>query len=255
MGHPSTGQTAKPLVIAHRGASAVAPQNTMAAFRKAVELKSDGIELDIHLSADGIPVVIHEAIVDATTNGHGRVAELIIAQLQELDAGSSFDPAFAGERIPTLEQVLQAFPNVLLNVELKCFSPFDRGLERTVISLVKELGRQQHVLFSSFNPLSLRRAWRIAPDIRIGLLLAPNLPLPLRRAWLASLCPHQARHPHHTMVTPDYMAWAKKRGYQVNPWTVDDPDEMRRLISLGVHGIITNVPDVLRRVLDTSMHG
>ncbi|MCK4316291.1 MAG: glycerophosphodiester phosphodiesterase, partial [Anaerolineae bacterium] len=109
------------------------------------------------------------------------------------------------------------------------------------------------VLLSSFNPLSLRRAKKIAPRIPVGLLYAPWLPLPLRRAWLAPLAPHEARHPEHTLVDAHYMAWARRRGYRVNAWTVDDPDEMRRLIGLGVDGIITNVPDVLRGVLETAL--
>jgi len=244
--------------IAHRGASAAAPANTLAAFEKAVELGADGIEFDVHLSADGVPVVIHDFTVDATTDGSGRVAEMTLAQLKRLDAGSCFDPAFAGERIPTLQEVLEAVGNrLLLNIELKSVSLHDNGLERAVIALVEQhdggcgqpLGNS--VIISSFNPLSLRRAKKIAPHIPVGLLYSPDLPLPLRRAWVAPLIPHEARHPEHTMVDAHYMAWARRRGYRVNTWTVDDPDEMHRLIGLGVDAIITNVPDVLHSVLET----
>ncbi len=239
------------LNIAHRGASASAPANTLAAFEKAIELGADGIEFDVHLSGDGVPVVIHDFSVDATTDGSGRVADMSLAQLEELDAGSYFDPAFAGERIPTLEQVLETVgQQLLLNIELKTVSLRDNGLERVVIAQVKHHGldNDKCVLFSSFNPLSLRRAKKIAPHILAGLLYAPNLPLPLRRAWLAPLAPHEARHPEHTMVDAHYMAWARQHNYRVNTWTVDEPDEMRRLINLGVDAIITNVPDVLRDV-------
>jgi glycerophosphoryl diester phosphodiesterase len=111
---------------------------------------------------------------------------------------------------------------------------------------------ESRVLLSSFNPFSLRRAKRIAPHVRVGLLYAPDLPLFLSRAWLAPLFPHEARHPEHCMVNARTMRWARRRGYRVNTWTVDDPDEMRRLIALGVSGIITNVPDVLRDVLETA---
>lgn len=243
----------RPLNIAHRGASAVAPANTMAAFEKAVELGADGIELDTHLSADGVPVVIHDFAIDATTDGSGRVAEMDLAQLKQLDAGSHFDPAFAGERIPTLEEVLLAFgERLLLNIELKSVSPRDNGLEQAVLALVGQYELESRVLLSSFNPFSLRRAKKIAPHVRVGLLYAPDLPLFLSRAWLAPLFPHEARHPERTMVDARYMRWARRRGYRVNVWTVDDPDEMRRLIDLGVSGIITNVPDVLRDVLETA---
>ncbi len=239
------------LNIAHRGASTVAPPNTLAAFVKAAELGADGIEFDVHLSADGVPVVIHDFTVDATTDGYGRVADLTLAQLQTLDAGCRFAPAFAGERIPTLDQVLNAVSErLLLNIELKSTAIRDNGLERAVIALIEQRGLSDRVLISSFNPFSLRRARRCASHIPLGLLYAPDLPLLLRRAWLAPLAPHQARHPHHAMVDARYMAWAKKHGYRVNTWTVNEPDEMRRLIALGVDAIITDVPDVLRRVLE-----
>jgi glycerophosphoryl diester phosphodiesterase len=241
------------LNIAHRGASAAAPANTMAAFEKAIAFGAHAIELDVHLSADRIPVVIHDSSVDATTDGSGRVREMELAQLKQLDAGSYFDAAFAGERIPALEEVLEAVGHrILLNIELKGLSLRDDGLENTVIPLVEQHGLSDRVLFSSFNPFSLRRAKQLAPHIAVGLLYAPNLPLPLSRAWLASLFPHEARHPEHTMVDARYMTWAHRRGLRVNTWTVDDPEEMRRLIQLGVHGIITNVPDVCRQVLETT---
>ena len=238
------------LNIAHRGASAAAPANTLAAFEKAIELGADGAELDTHLSADGVPMVIHDFDVDASTDGSGLVAHMTLAQLKQLDAGSYFDSAFAGERIPTLEEVLEAVGDrLLLNIELKTNSWRDNGLERAVATQVEEHNLGHRVLFSSFNPYSLRRVKRFAPHIPAGLLYAPDMPLPLRRAWLAFLAPHEARHPEHTMVDARYMAWAQRRGYRVNPWTVDDPEEMRRLINLGVHSIITNVPDVLGTIL------
>ena len=238
------------LNIAHRGASAVAPPNTLAAFSKAAELGADGIEFDVHLSADGVPVVIHDFTVDATTDGHGRVAGLTVAQLKQLDAGSAFDPAFAGERIPTLEEVLRSVGDtLLLNVELKSMDLRDTGLEQAVIAQVEQHGLSDRVLLSSFNPLSLRRAKKIAPQIPAGLLYAPDLPLPLRHAWLSPLVRHEARHPAHQMVDERYVAWAQRHGYRVNVWTVNDPDEMRRMLDLGVDGIITNVPDILRTII------
>ena len=251
---PTSLRSRTPLNFAHRGASAAAPPNTLVAFEKAIELGADGIEFDVHLSADGVPVVIHDFTVDSTTDGSGRVAEMTLAQLKHLDAGSHFDRAFAGERIPTLGEVLEAVGSrLLLNIELKSTSLRDNGLEQAVIAQVEQHSLGDSVLFSSFNPLSLRRAKRLASHIPVGLLYAPDLPLPLRRAWLAPLVPHEARHPKHTMVNAHYMAWARQRGYRVNTWTVDDPDEMRRLIDLGVDGIITNVPDILCDVLDTAL--
>jgi glycerophosphoryl diester phosphodiesterase len=244
---------AAPLVIAHRGASAVAPQNTLAAFEIAMALRADGVELDVHLSSDGTPVVIHDFSVDTTTNGHGVVAGMTLDELKTLDAGVSFSPEFAGERIPTLAEVLMCLRpyDALLNVEVKSTSLRNTGLEDAVITSIREHRMAERVIFSSFNPITLWRLKRLAPEVPAGLLYSMDLSRPLRRAWLAALFKHEARHPHHSMVNAQYMEWAEHRGYMVNTWTVDQPEEMRRLIALGVDSIITNVPDVLRHVVDS----
>lgn len=241
----------RPLNLAHRGASRHAPQNTLAAFIQAAELGADGIELDVHLSADGIPVVIHDFNLDATTNGTGAVRSKTLAQLKELDAGSKFNPAFAGEQIPTLSQVLETIGHrLLLNIELKSVGWRRDGLEQAVAAEVKKYGLEKRVIFSSFNPFAVRRIKQLLPHVPAGLLYAPDLPLYLRRAWLAPLCPHEARHPHHSMLTPPSVRALRARGYSINTWTVDEPAEMRRLIELGIDAIITNRPDVLKQVLD-----
>jgi glycerophosphoryl diester phosphodiesterase len=240
----------RPLVIGHRGASAVAPQNTLAAFRKAMELGADGVELDVQLSADGVPVVMHDFTVDRTTDGTGPVRSKTLAELKALDAGSTFSPQFVGERIPTLSQVLAGLEGKLLvNVELKDFNPRGSGLEAPVVEVARKHAMEKRVLFSSFNPLALRRVKRLAPDIPAGLLYAEDLPIYLRRAWLAPFIPHEARHPHFSMVTESLIKWCHGHGLRVNTWTVDDPAEMRRLIALGVDGILTNTPDVLCKVI------
>jgi len=240
----------RPFIIAHRGASAAAPQNTLAAFRKAMELGADGVELDVQLSADGAVVVIHDFAVDKTTDGTGRVATKTLLELEALDAGAKFSPQFAGERIPTLAQVFEVLQGKLLvNVELKDFNPRSSALAAPVVEVVRKHAMEKRVLFSSFNPFALRAVKRLAPQIPAGLLYAPNLAIYLRRAWLAPLVPHEARHPESSMVTAWTMKWYRARGFCVNVWTVDDPAEMRRLIALGVDGIITNKPDVLSRIV------
>ena len=240
----------RPLIIAHRGASAAAPQNTLAAFRQAMELGADGVELDVQLSADGAVVVIHDFAVDKTTDGTGRVATKTLLELEALDAGAKFSPQFAGERIPTLAQVFEVLQGKLLvNVELKDFNPRSSALAAPVVEVVRKHAMEKRVLFSSFNPFALRAVKRLAPQIPAGLLYAPNLAIYLRRAWLAPLVPHEARHPESSMVTARTMKWYRARGFCVNVWTVDDPAEMRRLIALGVDGIITNRPDVLSQIV------
>lgn len=238
------------LNLAHRGASAAAPANTLAAFRLAAEMGADGVELDVQLSRDGEAVVIHDFNVDSTTDGQGAVRKMTLAQLKALDAGSWFDPAFAGERVPTLQEVFDAVGHCLLiNVELKSLPGRSPGLEVEVVRLVEDNNLMHRVIVSSFNPLALRKVKQLNPNVPTALLYGPDQPLPLRRAWLASLTPHEFRHPHHSMVDEPFMIWARQRGYRVNTWTVNEPDEMRRLLALGVDGIITDHPSLLAEVL------
>ncbi|MBU0493177.1 MAG: glycerophosphodiester phosphodiesterase [Chloroflexi bacterium] len=238
-----------PLNIGHRGAGGLAPGNTLAAFQVALDLDIDGVELDVHLCRTGEVVVIHNFTVDATTNGTGRVKDLSLAELQALDAGSHFAPRFAGERIPTLAQVFDLVGDrLLVNVELKSFSLRTDGLEAEVIRLIREHGLEQLVLVSSFNPFSLWRTRRLAPALELGLLYAHNLPMPLRRAWLAFLSHPEALHPDYPMVDEALMDRARARGQEVNTWTVNEPADMRRMIALEVHGIITDRPDVLLEI-------
>lgn len=233
----------RPLVFGHRGAREVAPENTMAAFQKALALGADGIELDVMLSADGIPVVIHDYTLERTTNGRGRVAEHTLAQLRALDAGG-------GEPIPTLAEVLDAFGDSLrINIELKIASAADDGLVARVAQLVAERGLFDTVLISSFNPLALWRMRRADARLARGLLYAPGVPLYLRRAWVAPFLALDAMHPHFSMVDAVYMRWARRRGYHVNVWTVNDPGEMERLLDLGVDVLITDRPDIARTVV------
>lgn len=244
------------LNLAHQGANAAAPANTLAAFRLAAEMGADGIELDAQLSRDGEVVVIHDFAVDRTTDGRGAVRSMTLAQLKELDAGRWFDPTFAGERIPTLQEVFDTVGHCLLvNVEIKSLPGRSRGLEAEVVRLIEDNNLTHRVIASSFNPLALRQVKRLNPNIPTALLYAPGQPVFLRRAWLAAFAPHEFRHPHHTLVDERLMAWARREGYRVNTWTVNEPDEMRRLLALGVDGIITDYPDRLAEILAAGTTG
>lgn len=241
------------LNFAHQGANATAPANTLAAFRLAAEMGADGIELDVRLSCDGEAVVIHDFTVDRTTDGQGAVREMACAQLQELDAGSWFDPAFANERIPTLQEVFDTIAHrLLVNAEIKSLRGRSRGLEAEVVRLIEDNNLAHRVIVSSFNPLSLRKVKRLNSNVPTALLHAPDQPLFLRRAWLGPISPHEFRHPHYSMVDERFMAWARQKGYRVNAWTVNDPDDLRRLLGLGIDGIITDHPDLLAEILAES---
>ncbi len=233
----------RPLILGHRGASHAAPQNTLKAFRVALEQGADGVELDVHLSRDRVPVIIHDDRVDAHTNGHGAVAELTLDELKALDAGE-------GERIPTLEEVLTSLPeHFIINIELKSEAITGDALEKTVAALVQRLGASGRVWYSSFNPFALRRVRRVASDVACGFLYDETYPPPLARRLLTPFTPHEALHPHHTLITADYIQKAHARGLRVYTWTLDDPERARELAAWGIDGIITNEPDVLLRAL------
>jgi len=241
------------LNFAHRGASHGAPQNTLAAFRLAREMGADGVELDVQTSRDGEVVVIHDFTVDATTDGQGRVADKTLAELRELDAGSWFDARSAGQRIPTLQEVIvEVGHQLLLNIELKVKGVRNAGLVAEVVRLIEDHNLVHRVVVSSFNPFPLRQVKKLNPRINTGLLYFFDLPVHLVRSSLTFLADPDALHPEKRLVNQEYADWAKERGYRVNVWTVDEPAEMKRLVALGVDSIITNHPDVLREVLGKS---
>jgi glycerophosphoryl diester phosphodiesterase len=229
----------RPLIISHRGASAEAPENTLAAFALAQAQGADGIELDVQLSADGWPVVIHDSKLERTTNGQGQVQQLTVAQLQELDAGE-------GQSIPTLDEVFETFgPSFLYNVELKTAALRDTGLAAAVADRIQAHHVDNQTVISSFNPLAVRWARRHLPQSTWVAHLSYTTTLKYKYL----LAPSQAVHPHYRLVDAAYMTWAKKMGWRVHVWTVDDPAEAQRLVDLGVHAIITNQPKAIRNTL------
>src|SRR5258708_7988866 len=186
-----------PLILAHRGASHDAPQNTVAAFKLARQYGADGVELDTSLTHDGIPVVIHDLSVDKTTNGTGPVRLFDLRSIKELDAGSKFGPMFKGEQVPTLDEAFEAVgPNLVVNVELKSESWTPNGLEPAALEVIRRHNASQRVIVSSFNPMALRRFRAIAPDIPIGYLYSPEQPVWLRDRWfMAGLPSHRPPPP------------------------------------------------------------
>jgi len=240
-----------PVVIAHRGASAVAPENTLAAFNLAVALNADAVELDVKLSKDSVPVVMHDATVDRTTDGKGRVADLTLADLKSLDTGAWKDAKYAGERAPTLAEVFEAVADkIWINVELTNYTTRDDGLVAVVVALIQRMKLQKKVLLSSFDPFNIRKVRRLDASLPVAQLTSHDQPIFLREAWLSFFIPHEARHPDNDQLKQKGMAYFKKRGYRLNVWTVNDPNDLRRFASEGVDGLITDVPDVARGMLN-----
>lgn len=238
-----------PYVFAHRGASAHAPENTLASFQLAYQQGAPLIEFDVKLTADKHVVVIHDQTVDRTTDGmsdgFGKIMDMSLADLKRLDAGLWFDEKFRGERIPTLDEVFETVGNKLyMNIELTNYaSPFD-GLVDVVVFLVKKHGMERRVIFSSFFPTNLMRAKRLLPDVPCGQLVLPGRSGWWQRIW-GGLIDVQAVHPYTSDVKMDTIAKAHGRNRLVHVWTVNDRDEIKRLFDLGVDGIFTDDPQLV----------
>lgn len=229
------------LNIAHRGASGRFPENTLSAFRAAIEAGADMCELDVRLSRDGVMVVIHDDTVDRTTNGSGTVARMTFDELRRLSAGARFGSEFNDQKIPTLDDVFAVMNGRCgLNIELKAF-----GVERHVCEAIRSHGAFATSIVSAFDWDALRHIHYMEPAIRIGLLASR---WPARLLAAATEIEAYSIHPRHDLVTEDLCIAAHQRGLSVYTWTVDDPAVMRRLIAEGVDGIMTNYPDRLRSV-------
>ncbi|MEK4359082.1 glycerophosphodiester phosphodiesterase [Paenibacillus sp. FSL M7-1455] len=234
--------------FAHRGSSKICPENTMAAFRKALEQGATGIETDVQLTKDGHMVLIHDETLNRTTTGTGWVKDHTLEELKELDAGSWFHPDFRGERLPQLDELLELAKGggTTINIELKNGVVPYEGLEEKVIQRVRDYGLSGQVVISSFNHYSLLLCKQIAPEIRTGILYMEGLYEP----WAyAGTLQADALHAYHRAVLPEFVAAAKAAGKAYHPFTVNDPDEMRRLLQAGVDGIITDYPDRLDALL------
>jgi glycerophosphoryl diester phosphodiesterase len=246
MNRPSEWSTAAPLVIAHRGASAVAPENTLPAFERAVALGADAIELDAKLTRDGIPVAFHDRLLVRTTGAPGCVGDRTFQELQRMDAGAWKGAEHTGAQVPGVEAVLEAVArSVLVNIELTDYWSDQERLVLRVVEIVRRLGLAHRVLFSSFQSAALRAAHREAPEMARARLSGPTWlsyrdRIPQRRA------PIDAIHPHESQVTPSLLGWARDRGYRTHIFTVDEAERMERFWAWGADGLITDVPDVAR---------
>jgi glycerophosphoryl diester phosphodiesterase len=238
-------------VVAHRGASGHAPENTMAAFRRAVEMGARFIETDLHLTRDARVVAIHDATLDRTTNGHGLVDLMPLVEVRELDAGAWFRSpsaeSFAGERVPTLDEVLRFAKerDIIFYLELKSDSTW--GVEHAVVAALRDTGEAARVVILSFDPATLLSVNRLDQTMMTGYLCElPSNDLVERsvRAGARQIAPRG------DLVTPALVKRAHEAGLQVVAWTINEPDQMRRLIQAGVDGIMSDYPDRLVSVLN-----
>jgi glycerophosphoryl diester phosphodiesterase len=225
-----------PLVIGHRGAMGAWPENTMLSFEQAVASGADWVELDVHLSRDGVPVVIHDPTLERTTSGSGLVADYSLADLQALDAGQ-------GQRIPTLEQVLcwARDHHVGVDIEVKHSEP------EPVVQLVERFALFDQVLVSTFDHVLLRRFRDLEPRLGLGALYAHRPVDPLR---IAAETGAAMLLPHWSYVVGEDVAAIHAAGLRAGTWATSEPSVLRRLIAAGVDAIATNDPEVLRQIID-----
>lgn len=245
--------------MGHRGARGLAPENTLAAFNVALAHQM-GFELDTTLCATGQLVVIHDDTLDRTTTGVGPVAEAPLSSIVTLDAGSHFHPSFAGERVPTLDAVLQVYGRrALVNIEVKAGKGADSAaLAQAVVDLVEAHDLVHAVIVTSFSPFVLEEVRKRNDAIARGQIFGTFAGADLawyEKALLRNLAFNRRARPdllmvEHVLATPEWVERRHAQGYRVFVWTVNDPEDMRRLITVSrVDGIITDRPDILRRVM------
>ena len=233
--------TGRPLVLGHRGASAEAPENTLAAFGRAIDLGADGFELDVWRCGSGEAVVIHDEDAMRTGQSPRRVTRTSLPLLREIDVG--------GEPIPTLAEVLEAFPSAVVNVELKSGRVPDLGLAREVARTLRQQQAGARVVVSSFSAALLAAFRAMAPGVASGYLVAPGALWQARAFAAVRLLRPAAIHPARQLVTPARVeAWGRS-GLRVLVWTVDDPAEVERLAALGVAAVVSNVPGMAREAV------
>ncbi|HZH75746.1 MAG TPA: glycerophosphodiester phosphodiesterase family protein [Archangium sp.] len=236
------------LLLAHRGASADAPENTLAAFQEAVAQGADGVELDAMVCGSGEVVVCHDEHLERLAGLPWEVRTTSWWKLQQADVGSRL--GFAPARIPLLEEVLDALPShFLVNIELKCDHVDDGGLSHKVAELVTRRGLGERVVISSFNPLCLFRTAAAAPSLRRGFLIDPDKRWGPQAYVMTPLVSSHSVHPSHEDCTPERVEEWHRQGLRVAVWTVDEPERARALKEMGVSYLITNKPRVVREAL------
>ena len=237
----------KTLIIAHRGACGYAPENTMEAFRMALEMGADGIELDIHLTSDGQVVVCHDEKIDRTSNGQGEITSYTLDELRSMDFGYHFyGKERRGIKLPTLDEVYEliAPTNMIVNVEIKSSDP---AIIPACYEAAKRHGMEKRVIYSSFDHFQIGRMKEYDPDT----FIAPLYNFNMLKPW--NYCKDidaKASHPKFTQIRKieDYVKECHERGIRVHTWTANTEEDIRFLLDAGVDAIITNYPDVALKI-------
>lgn len=241
----------KTKIIGHRGGAAGYPENTLASFKKAVELGADGVEFDVQLTKDGEVVVIHDELIDRTMTGSGLVKDYTLAELRQLNAGEFFSPKFKAEKIPTLAEVLDVVKDLeVINIELKNYLPYPE-LEEKVLKLVDQFELRDQTIISSFNHYSLQKVKKLQPEIKTGCLLMSKM---INSADYAFKRGFDALHLHFLTADQEVVDKAHFMGMQLNVYTVNFPEAVLELLAKGVDMIITDDLEMALELRDKNLN-
>ncbi|RLE90316.1 MAG: glycerophosphodiester phosphodiesterase [Thermoprotei archaeon] len=225
------------IIIGHRGAAGYEPENTIKSILKGIECGASAIEVDVRRTKDGIMVLMHDETVDRTTNGEGKVSELTLAEIKCLDAGK-------GERVPTLFEVFELLKerNVILLVELK-----EIGYEEEVVSMIKDFNMLDRVYITSFHKSALNRVVEIEPNMKTGLIFSSNT---LRNMKIAEELNVDVVVPKYQLVNRNFLRSCRRLGFKVFVWTVNRAIDVVKFYRLGVDGIVTDYPCMVKRIIN-----
>ena len=245
------------IIIGHRGASGHAPEHTFASWDHALKLGVDYIEQDLQMTSDGALVVMHDPTLDRTTNGTGEVSAHTLAEIQQLDAGSWFEPKFTGQRVPTLREVFERY-GTAANYYIETKNPEEApGMEEKLLALINEFGLREgaverwQVLIQSFSQPSLLKIQRMDAQLPLIQLIEKEQPSAAIRERLAEIHTYAVGiGPARVSVDRNLVDAAHDHGLVVHPYTVNEVAEMRRMIALGVDGMFTDFPDRLAGLLE-----
>ena len=240
-------QISRPKILAHRGARKVAPENTLAAFEKAVRLGFDGVEFDVVMTRDSIPVVYHGDDLSQTTRTKGLIYQMDADDVFKADAGEMFDLKYRGEKIPSLREALDFLSrtNMFINIELKSQPKRKSGVEKIVADMIHEHNLEARCLVSSFSPWILHRFCKYAPNITTSLLTGPKPFFFIKTFMWAHLLHIGGINPVIQSTTDTLMTFARAKNWKVFAWNVNMRQEYAKAIDFGVDGIITDEPELL----------
>jgi len=243
-------------IIAHRGGAKLAPENTLAAFKNAINIGVDMIEIDVHLSKDSNIIVIHDNTLDRTTDGTGKIKNLSLAEIKSYDAGFWFSKDYENEKVPTLSEVLETINGkVILLIEIKDGDERYPGLEKKIVEAVKKYDAVKWVIVQSFNKSSIIRIKKIYPELVTFYLSGKTFEVLFSEIEEKMKLNEKVKKQfdgiaaHHSVLDSEKVAILHKAGFNVFTYTVNEPKDMKKNIEIGVDGIITDSPDKLKALL------